>query len=82
MVSEYKSFYNFQPVGEELKKKIIEVSTPHLLTLKFRIKLIIEKYNNLLNFIQKEFREYKFKKDPFFDENETYEKLKSFSIGI
>jgi hypothetical protein len=71
-----------QPIPEELKERITEVFQSNLELLKFRIGMLLKNYDNLLNLIEKEFREYKFKKLPFFEENKTYEKLKSFYTEI
>ncbi len=79
---ELRPYIFSQPIPEKLKEAITKDFQANLKLLKLRIEMLLKNYDKLLNLIEREFKEYEFKKEPFFEENETYEKLKSFYAQI
>ena len=70
------------PLPEVLKQQIISDSSGRQQGWRFTINSMIGYYDKIIEILSKDYKGYKFKKQPYFKDNKTYEKLKRFSTEI
>jgi len=70
------------PLSKDLQQIIKRVSSGHFEKWRISTKSMIEYYDKIIDALSKEFEGYKFKKQLYFEDNETYEKLRRFYTEI
>jgi len=70
------------PPPQELQQIIRDVSSGHFEKWRLNIKSMIEYYDKIIGALSKEFKGYPFKKQLYFEDNKTYEKLRRFYTEI
>ena len=76
----------FHPIGSPLpevfKQQLIRDSSGRKQSWRLTINSMIGYYDKIIEILSKDYKGYKFKKQPYFKDNKTYEKLKRFSTEI
>ena len=70
------------PLPELFKQQIISDSLGRRQSWRLTINSMIGYYDKIIEILSKNYKGYKFKKQPYFKDNKTYEKLKRFSTEI
>jgi len=70
------------PLPESSRQTIRQASSARLSSWRFNIEASIGYYDKLIEGLNKEFKEYEFKKQLYFEQNRTYEKLRRFFTEI
>ena len=70
------------PLPEVFKQQLIRDSSGRRQSWKSTINSMIGYYDKIIEILSKDYKGYKFKKQPYFKDNKTYEKLKRFSTEI
>ena len=69
-------------LSPEEQQIIKRASTGRFQAWRLNIESTIKFYDKIIESLSTEFKEYEFKKQLYFEDNETYEKLKGFSTEI
>lgn len=70
------------PPSREVQQNIKDASLGRLPSWRLNIQSIIGYYDKIIEALKKEFKKYAFKKQAYFEQNETYKRLRQFSIEI
>ncbi len=70
------------PLPETFKQEIIRYSSRRQQGWRLTINSMIGYYDKIIKILSKDYKGYKFKRQLYFKDNKTYEKLKRFSTEI
>ena len=70
------------PLLDNLSQQIIRASSGHLPRWRLNVEAMIGFYDKIIEALAKDFKGYEFKKQRYFEDNETYAKLRNFYTEI